>query len=76
MYELHYTIKAYYDEKFRGLAEAFETDDFEAMRMQAHEYASQGFMLKIYNNEIGTVIEISPDSYFENFEGESPITEF
>ena len=73
---MNYTIKAYYDEHFRGLADSYDTDSFDELRDVAHDFASQGYMLKLYNNEIGTVIEISPDAYFDNFEGESPITEF
>lgn len=71
-----YNVKGYYDENCRGLAESTYDVDFSTLRDIAHTYASQGYVLKLENTDIGTVMIITPDSYFENFEGESPITEF
>lgn len=76
MYELHYTVKAYFLDKPIGLAEVFETDNFEAMKTVARAFAEQGYALSIFNNEIGTVIEVTAEQYFMVFEGDSPITEF
>ena len=74
--ETKYIISGYYDYKMRGLAESETTPDFDILRNIAHEYASKGYMLKLKNTETGNCITMSPDDYFDNFNGESPVPEF
>ena len=74
--EAKYIISGYYDYKMRGLAESETASDLDMLKDIAHEYASKGYILKLKNIKTGNCITISPDDYFDNFNGESPIPEF
>ena len=69
-YSERYSVRAYYDDNYRGLADSFNSDDFDEIRDKAHEYLSDGSCIIVNDYETGKQIRTSPDEYFDNFEGE------
>ena len=65
---MRFRVCSYYDTKFRDLAECKVFDDFDKAVDYAHECLGNG-PTTIEDYYVGTV-EIDPDEYWENFDGE------
>ena len=69
-YSERYSVRAYYDDNYRGLADSFSSDDFDEIRDKAHEYLSDGSCITVNDYETGKFFTLTPDEYFYGFEGE------
>ena len=69
-YSKRYKVRGYFDSAYRGLSDSFDTDDFDEVRDIAHDYLSDGSYVIVNDYDTGKTIKISPDEYFDNFEGE------
>lgn len=66
-----YSVSAYYDGNYRGLAASADFKDWSKVEEFAHEQLMQGSFVRIENNkENGKRVEISPDEYQNSFDGE------
>lgn len=68
-----YAVYGYYDEDCRALADSNWCSNWEEVQDLVHSYISKGDIVRIINNETGNDIIITPDEYFDNFEGDFPI---
>lgn len=75
VYSDGYAVYGYYDEDCRALESSDWCDDWECVKNKVHEYISRGDVVKIKNNETGYSMTITPDEYFNDFEGDFPIEE-
>lgn len=74
---LKYEIRGYYDGDFRGLAESEEAFNRSDMQDLVHHMVSQGLCVNVVRRDLscyGNVdgFYITPDEYFDGFEGEFP----
>lgn len=69
-YSERYSVRAYYDDNYRGLADSFSSDDFDEIRDKAHEFLSDGSCITVNDYETGKFFTLTPDEYFYGFEGE------
>lgn len=71
-----FMIESYHDKELRGLSDSFKTTDFEKAKDMAHEYLSKGGYVKMTYQKMDMAKEhiLDADSYFENFEGEFPLS--
>ncbi len=66
-----YTVSAYYDGDYRGLAASENFKDWSKVEEFAHEQLMQGSFVRIDNNkENGKTVKITPDEYQSKFDGE------
>lgn len=65
-----YSVRAYYDDNYRGLADSFSSDDFDEIRDKAHEFLSDGSYIIVNDYETGKLFKTNTDEYFYDFEGE------
>ena len=72
--EARFEVYGYYDAALRGVAEFFETDRWSEVEDTAHQYLSDGDFVTITDTKTGRWIKINPDVYFEDFEGEFPVS--
>ena len=68
-----YAVFGYYDEDCRALADSNWCSNWEEVQDLVHSYISKGDVVRIINNETGNDIIVTPDEYFDNFEGDFPI---
>ena len=68
-----YAVFGYYDENCRALADSNWCSNWEEVQDLVHSYISKGDVVRIINNETGNDIIVTPDEYFDNFEGDFPI---
>jgi hypothetical protein len=75
--KVYYKVYSYYDGNYRGLEDSFITTDRSEMQDWVHNKVSQGNCVKILKTDIGGIIErrITPDEYFDGFEGEFPYSD-
>ena len=73
-----FEIRAYYGQDHNGhglgLEGSYSVDFFEVMAYIAHDKVSHGYVVEVKCVKTGKVLELDPDSYFENFEGECPVS--
>jgi len=73
-YNERFLVSAYYDSSFAGLAATFESDNWSEIAEVAHDYLSDGSYVEIKDHKTGKRSRIDPDVYFEDFDGEFPLT--
>lgn len=73
-----FEIRAYFGQDHNGhgygLAENMEVSDFSDMEEAAHCMICNYGIVEVKCVETGKTLEIEHDSYFENFEGEFPVS--
>ena len=67
-----YRVESYYDGNFRGLENSAETPCYSDIINKAHEWAMRGSFVRITNTLTGNRLEINPDDYKRDFDGEFP----
>lgn len=72
--EERYSVEGYFDRRFYGLAADLDTDDWSKATDAAHEYLSNGYYTLIFDKKTGEEIRLTPDEYFEDFNGEFPVS--
>jgi hypothetical protein len=60
--------RGFYDGKY------FDVSEWSDVESMAHDYLMQGFYVTIINNKTGDRINIDPDEYVDNFDGEFDVT--
>ena len=72
--EGYYLVTAYYDNKYRGRADDFSSDDFEEIVDKAHEYCSDGYYIEVENMGTGDGKRYDPNEWMDIVErsGEVP----
>ena len=60
-----YKVCGYYDADKRGLAASEDVDDTQLVNAWANEYANKGYYITIEDRESGSIMEFSPDEWFE-----------
>ena len=68
-----YTVSAYFDEDKRGVADRIICEDWSEVEQKAHEFLSNGHITTIEAHDTGVELTLTPDEYFESFEGEFPL---
>ena len=74
LYDGRYVVRGYYDNAFMGLADIYGSDNWSEIEDKAHSFLSDGDYVEITDNVTGKSSRISPDAYFEDFNGEFPIS--
>lgn len=69
-YSERYKVLAFYGNDYRGLVDDFSSDDFDEISDKAHEFLSNGNLIVVNDYETGKQIRLTPDDYFDDFEGE------
>lgn len=69
-----YAVYGYYDENCKGLENSDWCSNWEEVEDLVHQYISKGDIVRIKNNETGNDIIITPDEYWDNFEGQCPVS--
>lgn len=72
--EGYYLVTAYYDNRYRGRADDFSSDDFEEIVDKAHEYCSDGYYIEVENMGTGDGKRYDPNEWMDIVErsGEVP----
>ena len=70
----YYLVTAYYDDRYRGRADDFSSDDFEEIVDKAHEYCSDGYYIEVENMGTGDGKRYDPNEWMDIVErsGEVP----
>ena len=70
----YYLVTAYYDNRYRGRADEFSSDNFEEIVEKAHEYCSDGYYVEVENMGSGEGKRFDPEKWMESVErfGEVP----
>lgn len=68
-----YKVSGYYDSRYRGLEDYFQSDDWSEIEDHAHEMLSNGDFVEIIDLGTGKSVRLDYDSYFDGFEGEFPV---
>lgn len=71
-----YVVYGYYSSNFSGVEDSFQSNDWSEVTEIAHDMLSRGDYVEITNLETGKTKLLSPDEYFDMFNGEFPITSF
>lgn len=66
--EFPYRVTAYYDNKYRDIADGASFDELDEAVSYAHEKLSEG-PVRIEHYSVGAV-DINPDEYWANFDGD------
>jgi hypothetical protein len=73
-----YSIESFYGgekENPKGLSDSLhDIEDWDRVVETAHEWISDGGFVRITDEESGKSITLDFDSYFEDFEGEFPLS--
>lgn len=72
--EGRFHVEGYYDARYIGLVDSFETDDWSEATDMAHEFLSNGDYTLIFDTKTGGEVRLDPDEYFEDFNGEFPVS--
>ena len=64
----------YYGTNYSGLADSFESSDYEYIKDKVHAMLSNGEYVEVEDTLTGASYRIDPDTYFEDFEGEFNVT--
>lgn len=69
-----FIARGYYDTRYSGLADSFESSDYEYIKDKVHDMLSNGECVEVEDTLTGASYRIDPDTYFEDFEGEFNVT--
>lgn len=72
--EPDYTVRSYYDSELRGLADMGTYTDWREVVDFAHNELSAGSYVRITNDTTGQSVELNPDDYDKEFNGEFPVS--
>ena len=70
----YYTVRSYYDGGMRGLADMGTYTDWREVVDFAHNELSVGSYVRITNDTTGQSVELNPDDYDKEFNGEFPVS--
>lgn len=69
-----FIARGYYGINYSGLADSFESSDYEYIKNKVHAMLSNSYYVEVKDTLTGANYRINPDTYFENFEGDFNVT--
>lgn len=70
-----FIARGYYGTNYSGLADEFESSDYEYIKDKVHDMLSNGHLVEVEDTLTGASYRIDPDTYFdEDFNGEFNVT--
>lgn len=69
-----FIARGYYGTNYSGLADSFESSDYEYIKDKVHDMLSAGDYVEVEDTLTGASYRIDPDTYFEDFDGEFNVT--